>query len=267
MRISTVLLLLFSAILIAIFHSTKLGLYGFGGFILYIIFLTVKLFLNSDSKNSYMELDVDGGSTNSARNRKNALRNASKFLSPYSDPTKNLRLTNEYIVVTLGSDGETIKCRERRGRQRAFKICYSEIYDQNDLWDFICWFFNEDKTYDDFVEDLKVCKAKIQQEGFYQESETPMINKVQIQETKIAEIIDINNCDESAIKNLPGINIVIAKKIINKRNELGGFKNVDEFIQFIKPTSSIESQLRERIKTGEYKVIKKEFNSERQVDI
>lgn len=79
--------------------------------------------------------------------------------------------------------------------------------------------------------------------------------------------VDVNNCSEEELCNLPGVNKITAKRIIKKRESDGGFESVEDFIKYIKPTSSIEAQLRERICALEIKDKQIKKNNEREVDI
>lgn len=61
------------------------------------------------------------------------------------------------------------------------------------------------------------------------------------------EKIDINNADLEPIRKLPGINVVIAKRIIIKREEINGFKTVQEVLDFINLNSNMSKILKEQI--------------------
>ena len=85
--------------------------------------------------------------------------------------------------------------------------------------------------------------------------------------TKPDNPVDVNNCSEEELCNLPGVNKITAKRIIKKRESDGGFESVEDFIKYIKPTSSIDAQLRERIFALEIKDKQIKKNNEREVDL
>jgi DNA uptake protein ComE-like DNA-binding protein len=45
--------------------------------------------------------------------------------------------------------------------------------------------------------------------------------------------IDINSCSEDTLAELPGINLILAKKAINYRQENNGFASVDDFYRVV----------------------------------
>ena len=80
--------------------------------------------------------------------------------------------------------------------------------------------------------------------------------------------IDINNCSEVELTALPGISIVMSKKIIKKREEIGGFKNTNDFFLFLKLKPHMQKQLENLICVNKMKgLIKIEKNKERSVDL
>lgn len=74
-----------------------------------------------------------------------------------------------------------------------------------------------------------------------------MKKRLQEIETKQIEKIDINNADLEPIRKLPGINVVIAKRIINKREEINGFDSVQEVLDFINLNPHMSKTLKEQI--------------------
>ncbi|MBR6162721.1 helix-hairpin-helix domain-containing protein [bacterium] len=79
--------------------------------------------------------------------------------------------------------------------------------------------------------------------------------------------IDINSASEEELKELPGINIILAKKIIKRREETGGFKNFNEFVNYTKVTDDIQKQLFPVIIFKEMEKKKNKKSDERNLDI
>ena len=110
------------------------------------------------------------------------------------------------------------------------------------------------------MEDCNTFKASV-----YEDIITPNMP----QEKKIpAQQIDVNNCSEAELTALPGISIVISKKIIKKREEIGGFKNVEEFLIFVRLKPNVSKQLEPRICVNKMKgSLKVKRSNERQIDL
>lgn len=60
-----------------------------------------------------------------------------------------------------------------------------------------------------------------------------------------ANMIDINACDEQQLRQLPGVNEILAKKALQYRAQAGNFRSVDQFCQFL----HLSDRMTRRIKT------------------
>ena len=74
--------------------------------------------------------------------RKEALKKAKIFLSPYHDIWSNLRLSNKYCYLKLGAVPDDIVGGEKLGLKRKFRVIASEVYTFEDLWNMFCKYFN-----------------------------------------------------------------------------------------------------------------------------
>ena len=79
--------------------------------------------------------------------------------------------------------------------------------------------------------------------------------------------IDVNNCSEFELTELPGISIVLAKRIIKRREEIGGFKRTEDFFEFLQLKEHLVKQIMTLVKAEKMcgKVIKN-YNKERTID-
>lgn len=196
--------------------------------------------------------------------RRMALNTAKIYLSPYTDIWKNLKLSNKYCSLYLGNDGVTITCREKIGNHRSFKIISSKIHNPKDVWDIFCNNFDECKRYDGLKQDCRIYQLNII------ESRISAINSNSKSRNKLKskEKIDINNASEVEITALPGISIVLAKKLIKKREEIGGFKNTHEVFVYLKLKPHMENQLKDLICVNKMKgSLKIEKYQERHIDL
>ena len=201
--------------------------------------------------------------------RKAALRKAKMFLLQYKDIWKNLTLSNKYCTLKLRADGQTIVGKEKPLNNsvpyRTFTIVASHVHANSDLWNMFCKSFSHQTTYDGLVEYCKIFNTTI-----YEDIITPPQSSVKQVNSAQQNIVktDINNCSEIELTALPGISIVISKKIIKKREQIGGFKSVDEFLKFINLKPNITNKLKEMIVVSKMKgSLKVEKYKERTVDL
>lgn len=168
--------------------------------------------------------------------------------------------SNKYCLIQLYKDNNTIYIEESIKPYRTFKVKRSEC--SSDIWTILTKNFTKNTRYRDIE---SICrKNKVQIVKPIQTIEQP-VTPIKAKPTPI----DINNADEKTLTKLPGINIAIAKKIIKKRIEIGEFKDIEEFIKFIKVKSHFEKQIRNQIYISKKKGIKKFLPKfkERNVDI
>lgn len=223
-------------------------------------FLFVKLILAVTYKQSV--------SSDKGRRRQAALKEARIFLSPYKDIWRDLKLSNRYCSLYLKNDGVSISAAEKNFPYRKFNVVSSHVHEYTDLWDMFCKNFSQLKTYDGLLADCKLYKLSI-----YEYSDAKNIEQIKDDSKTLSqqsqEKLDINNCSEVELTELPGISIVVAKKIVKKRLELGGFKSIEEFFLFVNLKQHLKKQIEGRIcvkkMIGARKIIKR--NKEREVDL
>lgn len=227
----------------------------------------------------------DNDLNSSMTHRRAALREAKIYLAPYSDIWRNLKLSNTHCTLRLGPDGTTITARDSKNNTRSFKVIRSNVYSNPVLWDMFCVGFSHDTTFDRLIELCKTYNADIKLEGEeYTLSQgssysVSVANNQSSREVKIdintekyqdekKEKVDINNASEVELTALPGVSIVLAKKIIKKREEIGGFKDVNEVLQFIQLKPHMRLQLRELICVKKMKgSVNIKRHNERSVDL
>ena len=207
--------------------------------------------------------------------RLNALRSARTYLAPYEDIWKNLRLSNKYIVLTLKDDEVTIVGQEKISPYRRVRITGAAGYQADNLWNKFCTNFSHNKTYDSIIETCEKYHAPYLElvsddtaKKLLEQINSQSIKTLEQQENEVVKPkIDINNCSEIEFTELPGVSIVHAKKVIKKREEIGGFSSVDDFFEFIKLKSHMINQLRELVKVEKMRgYVRKYFEGERLVD-
>ncbi len=210
-----------------------------------------------------------------------ALDVAAIYLSPYTDIWRNLKLTNKNCIAILGHNGERIVVREKthntNAPYRTFRIIQSKRYNMQEVWNMFCLNFDYHTTYDDLVFKCKeLFKVSILESYNGNTSVSSTASKIYKNNKSVIENntsndnikkVDINNASEIELTELPGISIVISKKIIKKREEINGFKNIHDFFMFIKVKPHMEEQLKDKICVNEMKgSLKIERFQERHID-
>lgn len=248
-------------------------------FITLMIFLTLLPYFNRRSGITNRRGNIFR-STADMEQRIVALNEAKIFLAPYNDIWRDLRLSNKYCSLILEHDGVTIRCVEKVKPYRKLQVVQSFVHTPEELWNMFCLFFSHNKSFNGVVEDCDRLRVSTIVTGGtaprQPHSPTQAQNK-EINQTKelpkneilsSKEKLDINNCSEIELTELPGISIVLAKKAIKHREEIGGFKSVDDFFKFIKLKPHMENQLRNRIKVEKMKgsIYQKRYQ-ERSIDL
>lgn len=209
--------------------------------------------------------------------RKAALYNARIYLSPYKDIWKNLRLSNKHCYLKLGETASQITGGEKVAPYRKFTVITSHVHEYETLWELFCKNFCHNTTYQGLVECCNTFKVSIKEsatkdtvhraDSELERSSTEF--KPTIINTPANNIkVDINNCSEIELTELPGINIIMAKKIIKRRDEIKGFKNKNDFFSFINVKDHIKTQLTDKIVINKKKgSLNQEHYTERNLDL
>ena len=208
---------------------------------------------------------VDSGTTS---RRKAALYAAKAFLGHYDDIWSNLKLSNQYCYISM-IDEMTIIGVEKKpdgGDYRTFKVVKSNVHDWIELWNMFCINFSYNKTYDGLIEDCRRYNLVVD-EKIMEMPEKQNIIPAKIK-PEAGNLVDINNASEEEIAALPGISVIMAKKSIKKREEIDGFKNINEFFAFLKIKPHMQDQLINLICVNKIKNTGKiERFQERKVDL
>ena len=204
-----------------------------------------------------------------AGRRRAALKEAKIYLAPYNDIWSNLRLSNTKCSLCLGVDGVTISVIEKGHPYRRLRVVSSNVYDYRDLWDMFCIGFSHNSTYDSLKKDCELYKLKYQEFVDKVNKDIDERKKINAAQYNGSNKIDVNNCSEFELTELPGISIVLAKKVIQKREEIGGFKNIEDFFLFIKLKSHLREQIQEKVFVKPMKILHKKVEKfkERKIDL
>lgn len=189
------------------------------------------------------------------------LRRRSAFKACKSYLTKEkgyYKLRNKNLILIYDYKHKIIKCYENRNKKRITTLDWYKQYSMEtfcadnlfeETFDNICFSFNENSTYDRVA-------AAMQYYFKTEQIETQKGTKIEAQKTPYLsdESLDINQATEEEITDLPGINVILAKKIIEYRDLHSGFKTVDELYKEMKIKPHFQKQLNNLICVKEYEI-------------
>ena len=190
------------------------------------------------------------------KNRINALKLAQPYLEPYTDLWKNQVLSNRilkaelrYMIIYLEGSGLSLKIKSNRK-------AYIDL-----IWDYILNKFSSTLSYDDICSQVR--------EFVYFKGLPIEISETEVKlHIKLEDMVDVNNCSEYELTKLSGINIAVAKRIVAKREVIGGFKTKEEFLKFINLKPHQEKMIKKYVRIRRIKVVKPKRKSfERHVDL
>lgn len=212
--------------------------------------------------------------------RRKSLKKAQKFI------TKDkyiITLKNQNVIVVLDTQNKTLSCVDNKVKGRAATVIWADqinaavnlIYNNNDnifeqTFDLLCVSFTENANYSGIIDVLKARfnvheanptpKAKPQRPVITND-DAPI--KLTVRNVKK---IDINTATEDEMAKLPGISIIIAKKIIKYRTLHNGFKTLDEFYREMKIKKHFQERLNDLICIYRAKNTQKASDDERIID-
>ncbi len=227
------------------------------------------------------------------RNRRiNALKTAAPYLKPYEKIFSNQTLSNKFCSLSLNAKTKTITILSAVYNEHGRKMAATTqefSADIDEYFDTIAELFSYNTTYDGLLSSLKAVTAvnevpyKIRKESEPVRKNLPQkpavpakksenIVEVDFKNREILDIsdglIDINNCSEAELTALPGISIIMAKKIIVFRETKHPFKSVEEFFEVMKIKPHFAKQLEKLICAKKINMKKvKKARQERTIDL
>ncbi len=236
------------------------------------------------------------------RNRRiAALKTASNYLKPYENIFGSLTLSNKFCTLNRNKTGDIIVCISKEydtnGKCMMLTAKNFSPMDIDEYFDLMCERFNYSTKYDDIQNSLRATaiitesvysskpvkstantnqdNPKSQVAKKYEEAsssgnkENQKLNKEIENFVKLTDgLVDVNNASEAELTALSGINIVIAKKIINYRDTVRPFKSVDDFIEVMGIKPHFAKQLSTQICVNKVNMKKvKKAKAERIIDL
>ncbi|MCM1003289.1 MAG: helix-hairpin-helix domain-containing protein [Candidatus Gastranaerophilales bacterium] len=203
--------------------------------------------------------------------RQKSLAKAAKYLKPYNNIWKGLELNNSYCSITLKTCTNLClqELNSRITRQATIytlndiKLEKNNYLESIEVWDVLCMNFSDETTFDSIIQSCKMMdiayKIKI--------SRSPKPERTVTPKPIVENKTDINNANIEELKTLPFINTALAKRIIKKREEVNGFKSVDDVCLYLKFNVEKSMKFREYICVNLREIPLSEVkNDERSVD-
>lgn len=212
-----------------------------------------------------------------------ATRKCKKFLS---DKKTKLILSNSNVIFAYNLKSMNFVCLNAKKLEQTISVEWHE--QPNSTWeddsdnamefffDTICASFSEKTTYEKLAQ-------QIRSEFTYIKETRPKAVKINSGEEEVnqAKFININEANEEELAKLSGINIVTAKKILDRIKTKGEYSSIDEMFKEMKIKKHFQVQLNQFIcakptgkqkpqnqnKTQEEIIITQDDNDDRIVDI
>lgn len=194
--------------------------------------------------------------------RRDALRKAKSFISPYGSIFGKLVVSNKYCKVIFTQEKNFYKffCMSKEYNSKKELPFFEAHSIEKNIWieeffNSLCYNFSYNTKLENLrnifkseqfkVDDTNYDVSKPQQAQMLGGQTTEQSGNNAIGE--ILEQININSATEAELTALPGINIIMAKKIIKQRDYKGDFKTVNDFMAFIKLKPHFEQKLRQMV--------------------
>lgn len=209
--------------------------------------------------------------------RRKALKHCQKFLRK---DKYVITLRNQNILIIFDTKNKTLCCMDNKVKGRSATVVWLEQVEAtadlifgsaNNLFettfDEICYSFTERANYTGTVDVLRTRFKRIQETNPPQKIKPQPVQEAPIKLTVQAnKRVDLNAADEQTLAKLPGISIIIAKKIIKYRVEHNGFKTLEEFYREMKIKPHFQTQLNDLVCIYRAKNTQKTADDERIID-
>lgn len=212
---------------------------------------------------------------------KNSLDKATKWLIKPADGGSNLSLKNDNCLVNLRVENiktPQIQCfaKDKNGCTKFF-IAVSDDFVKTDLaevFDLICDSFGDLTFYADVKDQCAIARLIITERSYgggksesSTETETQSQNVGDGGNGKACDVINLNTATSTQLADLPGVNIVLAKKIINER-EKKPFASFEDFLSRIEIKRIFVDKIKALVRVSSLEELKKSTQQdERIIDI
>ncbi|MBQ9246156.1 helix-hairpin-helix domain-containing protein [bacterium] len=198
--------------------------------------------------------------------RQLALRKVKNYLSPFHNAYS---LKNKNVTLIFNKVQLSIACMNIKDRKENFKVKWDNYKDDNymairdnvlknffnETFNQICVYFNEDTTYEKILNliqesyspDIAQSKDANKSQNKNSKKDLLYIDDYLKEKDNTQKTVNINTADINELSQLPGINIVMAKRIIKYRKEHNGFDSYGEFYKEFNIKPHFQRQLNKLI--------------------
>ena len=226
------------------------------------------------------------------RNRRiSALNKAVNYVKPYEKIFGNLVLSNKYCTFAINSDRKTITCMSSVynsfGKKMMLVAKDFSPMDVDEYFDMICEVFSYNTKYEDIYNSLTSVATIKDSVYSTKQVDTNIKNNEDVKKSSDCEVIsinenipsvdndvvsldlvDVNHSSEAELTALPGISIVMAKKIIAFRDQQRPFKSVDDFLAVMKIKPHFAKRLKPMLSANKINMRRvKKARTERIIDL
>lgn len=206
--------------------------------------------------------------------RRKALKSCKNFLTRKKS---SYTLKNSNVILSADTKNKTIVCLNAKNIKQSISVMWAAQPEYNpvenldntfeQVFDGIFTSFDNNASYDGI---LKVLKANFSviQETKEDLTSSNLVKEESIDTPDFANRLNINSATEEELAQMPGINIVLAKKIVNRVNSKGNYYSLDEMFREMKIKQHFQDKLKKMIcaKPAEHKIQIKN-NNDRIIDI
>ena len=166
---------------------------------------------------------------NSQKELYDAVSGAGKYIN-YSKGESCLTVSNKRCIFLFKNK---IELRDLSTGEKGLilKAIRNTEIERSDILFEVCTVFNQDTTYEDLrkiINNNKILTKEITGIVALREEE-PKPSKAKAYQ----KLMDINSASEKELELLSGISIIHAKKIIKRREEIGGFNDINELFDYL----------------------------------
>ena len=204
--------------------------------------------------------------------RHKSLKKCKKFLSKTNSIYK---LRNRHVIIIFDTKAKIMTCRDRKNIYNSGTVIWAKQAEAlenkpdnsfEEAFDIFCISFDENSQYQpilesftEFFEEVEVTKEEQKSKIQINNSEKKTClyvdeyfnNNTQDEQNK--QKLNINAATEKEITNLPGINVIMAKRIIKYRDLHGGFNSLGELYSEMKIKPHFQLKLNDLICVREVK--------------
>lgn len=183
-----------------------------------------------------------------------------------------ITLKNPRVTIICDTKNKTMSCIDGTNKDRSASVIWANQIaympqDRDNIFemtfDNICFSFSNKATYGGILKVLKDNFDDIQESGpelNYAKKVSPKIEEEEPIKPKMGRLVDINNASVEQIATLPGINIVLAKRIVKYRDLKGNISSKEEFYKEFKIKEHFQKELNGLVVFTNHKKVEESYD-------